>query len=91
VVLPPRVLLPQTKKVGIVNRILPSEENKKANKIEEILSLEGYKLDQKASEASVDEMANYFVRNQFEAQVIDKAAFKTNAISQRPEPLTGSK
>lgn len=84
----PRVNLPsELKTVGILNRSLPDEDTKKADILDQLLSQEGFKLDERASEAATDEFSNYFIRNQYQAKVIDSAIFKTTIISQRPEPL----
>ena len=46
-------------KVGVINRSVPFEgENSTLNKIDELLSAEGLKLDYKGSEASISQMIN---------------------------------
>lgn len=47
------VLSPEVKRIGIINRSLPSEGNKKADQIDKILSVEGLQLDRQGSEAAL--------------------------------------
>lgn len=46
-------LSPEIRTIGIINRSIPSEGNKKADQIDKILSVEGLQLDQHGSEAAL--------------------------------------
>ena len=46
-------LSPEIRTIGIINRSIPSEGNKKADQIDKVLSAEGLKLDQHGSEAAL--------------------------------------
>lgn len=56
--------------VGIINRSLPSEENKTLDKIDQILSAEGLHLDRLGSGASVEALRDQLVREQRFKKVI---------------------
>lgn len=47
-------LSPDAKRIGIINRSLPSEKNKNVDKIDQILSVEGKMLDKEGAQAAVD-------------------------------------
>ncbi len=90
--LAPRVELPKTaKSIGLINRSIPNENIKKADKLEELLSQEGFGIDKKASNTSIYEMSNHFARNNFNCKLIDSTLYKSTALSQRPEALTWEK
>lgn len=55
-------------KIGIINRSVPSEENKAVDQIDKILSLEGLNLDREGAEAAVTGLSDELSRdNRFEA------------------------
>jgi hypothetical protein len=78
----------ENKKIGIINRTLPVQKKGAAGIIDELISQEGFKIDKKAAETSVVEMANEFSRNQYEPIIIDSLFDKNTNLIQRPEPLT---
>ena len=50
-------LSPDAKKIGIINRSLPSEQNKNVDKIDQILSAEGQMLDKEGAQAAVNALS----------------------------------
>jgi hypothetical protein len=51
---PARVYIPaEVSKLGIINRSVPSEGNKAIDKLDQILSLEGLRLDKEGANAGV--------------------------------------
>jgi len=56
-------LSPEAKKIGIINRSLPSEKNKNADKIDQILSAEGKMLDVEGAQAAVDALLRALEQN----------------------------
>lgn len=60
---PARVHIPSdVLKVGIINRSIPSEENKEIDKMDKILSLEGLKLDKEGAEAAITGLSDELTR-----------------------------
>ncbi len=60
---PARVHIPSdVLKVGIINRSIPSEENKSIDKMDKILSLEGLKLDKEGAEAAIMGLSDELTR-----------------------------
>lgn len=69
---PAQVALPnQVRRVGIVNRSVPSEGRQGLDKVEAILSAEGLKLDQQGASAAMAGLADRLrLSNRFEAVVV---------------------
>lgn len=69
---PAQVALPnQARRVGIVNRSVPSEGRQGLDKLEAILTAEGLKLDQQGARAAVEGLADRLrLSNRFEAVVV---------------------
>jgi hypothetical protein len=87
---PAPVYLPATiKKVGIINRSIPSENNKKLAKVDEILSLEGKNLDKDGAAAAVN--ALYEEMSTFErftdVKIVNNAHVKGSNSYQVPPTL----
>jgi hypothetical protein len=89
ILLPSKIgLRADVKTIGLIDRSIPNQETKKADKIDELLSLEGFKLDKKASESCILEMSNDMSRKGFTGISVDSAAFKNTTLNIRPEPLS---
>ncbi|MBA4321360.1 MAG: hypothetical protein C0408_00935 [Odoribacter sp.] len=71
VVQPAPVTLPaEIKNVAVINRSLPSEQTKKVDVIDKVLSLEGAKLDKEGAEASIAGLTDELMRNNRFSNVI---------------------
>jgi len=66
----PIVLSNKVHRVAIINRSIPSEENKKLNKLEEILSAEGRNLDKEGSQAAIVALKEQLERNEIFEEII---------------------
>ncbi|MBT8208973.1 MAG: hypothetical protein KJP14_00430 [Eudoraea sp.] len=53
----PVMLSAEARKIGIINRSMPSESNKGVDKIDQILSAEGQMLDKEGAEASINTLS----------------------------------
>ncbi|MBT2160788.1 DUF6340 family protein [Zobellia barbeyronii] len=61
---PARISLPSNAvRIGLINRSIPSEENKVVDKIDKILSLEGLNLDKEGAESAVTGLFDELTRN----------------------------
>ncbi|MCX2719660.1 DUF6340 family protein [Lentiprolixibacter aurantiacus] len=71
-------LSPDVKRIGIINRSLPSEKNKNVDKIDQILSAEGKMLDKEGAQAAVDALFRALDRHVTfdEIKIIDDEAVK---------------
>lgn len=78
----------ENKKIGLINRTLPIQKKGALGILDELITQEGFKIDEKASETSILEMANEFSRNQYEPIIIDSLFDKNTNLIQRPEPLS---
>ena len=54
----PVVLSPEIKRIGIINRSIPSEANQKVDQIDRILSAEGMRLDEDGAQAALVALKN---------------------------------
>lgn len=87
---PAPVFLPSTvRSIGIINRSLPSEQNKKLDQIDKILSVEGLNLDKEAAEKAMlglkDELA---ASGMFEeVQILDDAMVNNPGMGVFPTVL----
>lgn len=62
---------PDIQRIGIINRSIPSESNKTIDKIDQILSLEGLRLDKEGADRAVNGLFDELsVDNRFETVVI---------------------
>ncbi|CAN5486732.1 hypothetical protein BH23BAC1_BH23BAC1_47010 [soil metagenome] len=89
----PVELPPYMKKLGIINRSLPSEKDKLLNQVDQILSVEGKNLDKEGAMESIIGLKEELLRNNrieevkiLEAEQIDNPAFGTF-----PGPLSWNK
>lgn len=88
---PARISIPSdVMKIGIINRSVPSEENKVLDQIDKILSLEGLKMDKEGAEAAVtgvhDELTR-FVRYD-KVTIIDDIEVQRKGLSVFPAALS---
>ena len=76
--------------IGIINRSLPSEGNKTADKIDKILSAEGLNLDREGSETAILALKDQLERNEAieEIVIIDDLAHLRKGLSVFPSTLT---
>ena len=54
----PVVLSPEIKRIGLINRSIPSEANQKADQIDRILSVEGMRLDEDGAQTALIALKN---------------------------------
>lgn len=91
VVEPAPVTIPQdVKKVGIINRYLPTDESKVIDAIDRTLSLEGKNLDKDGAIESIKGLKEELSANErfTEVRTIDDIKFKTPTLTLFPAPLT---
>ena len=86
----PVTLNPAIKKVGIINRSMPTDETKLADIIDKVLSLEGADLDKIGAQESVaglsEELCN---NNRFEVvKLLNDIDFRASRIGILPPPLS---
>ncbi len=86
----PITLSKDVTRIGIINRSLPSEANKTADKIDKILSAEGLNLDREGSEAAILALKEQLERNESieEIVIIDDLAHLRKGLSVFPTTLT---
>ena len=86
----PIILSKDVTRIGIINRSLPSEGNKTADKIDKILSAEGLNLDSEGSEAAILALKEQLERNESieEIVIIDDLAHLRKGLSVFPSTLT---
>ena len=86
----PITLSKDVTRIGIINRSLPSEGNKTADKIDKILSAEGLNLDNEGSEAAILALKEQLERNETieEIVIIDDLAHLRKGLSVFPSTLT---
>lgn len=77
-------------RIGIINRSLPSEGNKTADKIDRILSAEGRNLDREGSVTAILSLKDQLERNEAieEIVIIDDLAHLRKGLSVFPSTLT---
>lgn len=88
---PAAVQLPtETKRVGIVNRSLPSKGNKTLDKIDRVLSAEGMDLDKKGAEATISALAAELsvIKNLEKIEIIKDVEALKNGLAVLPSSMT---
>ncbi len=91
---PAPVTLPSyIKKVGIIDRSLPSEETKQQDKIDQILSVEGENLDAEGARETIRGLNDELQRNErfTEIQFLEKADLRSPGMGIFPAPLSWNK
>jgi hypothetical protein len=78
------------KKIGVINRSMPTDESKPFDAIDKALSLEGANLDKEGADASIIGLADELVKNDrfTEVKVLDDIDFRTPKLTLFPVPLT---
>ncbi len=78
------------KKVGVINRSVPTEETKIADNVDKALSLEGVDLDKEGAEVSIRGLSYELLNNtRFEeVKLLKDIDFRTSALTLFPPPLT---
>ena len=86
----PITLSKDVTRIGIINRSLPSEGNKTADKIDKILSAEGLNLDKEGSEAAILALKDQLDRNENiqEITIINDLDHLKKGLSVFPSTLT---
>jgi len=86
----PITLSKDVTRIGIINRSLPSEGNKTADKIDKILSAEGRNLDSQGSKAAILALKDQLDRNESieEIVIIDDLDHLRKGLSVFPSTLT---
>ncbi|EAR01430.1 DUF6340 family protein [Maribacter sp. HTCC2170] len=86
----PITLSKDVKRVGIINRSLPSEGNKTADKIDKILSAEGLNLDEHGSEAAILALKEQLEQNKSieEVLILDDLVHLRKGLSVFPSTMT---
>ncbi len=64
------VLSPEIKKIGIINRSIPSETNTAADQLDKILSAEGKQLDKDGSEAAIESLKSTILSSGMAEEVL---------------------
>lgn len=86
----PVTLSKDVTRIGIINRSLPSEGNKTADKIDKILSAEGLNLDKQGSEAAILALKDQLERNESieEIVILEDLVHLRKGLSVFPSTLT---
>ena len=77
------------KKVGVVNRTVPSDDHEKINKLDQVLSGEGKNLDKDGAEATIQGAKDELLRNErFESiTVLAEEDLRSPTVNTFPSPL----
>jgi len=88
----PVTLPPYIKKVGVINRSMPTDESKLADILDKALSLEGADLDRDGAWESIGGLADELLNNQRfnEVKPLNNINFKASRIGLLPPPLRES-
>ncbi len=83
-------LPPTVKRVGIINRSLPSKGNNALDKIDQVLSAEGLNLDKKGSEAAITSLASELsvLKNFEEIKIIEDVEEIKKGLAVLPATLS---
>jgi hypothetical protein len=91
VVEPAPVTIPSyIKKVGVINRSLPTDETKAIDAIDKVLSLEGANLDKDGAQESIKGLSDQLLKNSRFAEVktLNEIDFRTPKLGLFPAPLS---
>jgi hypothetical protein len=85
----PVTMPPYIRKVGIINRSLPSEETKKLDAIDKAITLEGANLDREGGAAAIKGLSDELLANDrfTEIKQITSVDFRTTGLGVFPVPL----
>ncbi len=80
---------PNIKEVGIVNRSMPTDENASVNKVDQVLSLEGMKLDKDGSAACMGSLAEELKMNERfeEVKMLDQVDLRNPLLGKMAAPV----
>lgn len=83
---------PDIKKVGVINRSVPTDETKIIDVIDKVLSLEGADLDRDGAWASINGLAAELKRNDRfdEVRLLNDIDLRASGVGVLPAPLSGS-
>jgi len=86
----PVTMPPYIKKVGIINRSIPTDETKLVDVIDKVLSLEGADLDRNGAQESIKGLAEELLdNNRFaEVKLLNDIDFRASRIGELPPPLS---
>jgi tetratricopeptide (TPR) repeat protein len=86
----PVTLSPTIKKVGVINRSMPTDETKILDVIDKALSLEGVNLDKDGAEQSIKGLSEELLNNQRfnEVKTLSDIDFRTPKLGLFPVPLS---
>jgi hypothetical protein len=86
----PVTLSPDIKKVGVINRSMPTDETKVLDILDKALSLEGVDLDRDGAEQSIKGLSDELLNNQRfnEVKTLSNVDFRTPKIGLFPNPLS---
>lgn len=78
------------KKVGVINRSMPTDETKAVDVIDKVLSLEGDKLDREGADESIKGLSDELLNNNrfTEVKPLNDIDFRTNKLALFPVPLS---
>jgi hypothetical protein len=86
----PVTLSPDIKKVGVINRSMPTDETKALDVIDKALSLEGVNLDKDGAEQAVKGLSDELLNNNrfTEVKTLSDIDFRTPKLGLFPNPLS---
>jgi hypothetical protein len=86
----PVTMPPYIKKVGVINRSIPTDQTKALDVMDKVLSLEGVNLDKEGAMESVLGLSDELLSNtRFdEVKTLNDIDFRTSALTEFPTPLT---
>ena len=86
----PVTLSPSIKKVGVINRSMPTDETRILDVIDKALSLEGVNLDKDGAEQSIKGLSDELMNNQRfdEVKTLSDIDFRTPKLGLFPVPLS---
>lgn len=78
------------KKVGVINRSMPTDETKAVDVIDKVLSLEGDKLDKEGAKESIKGLSDELLNNNrfTEVKALNDIDFRTSKLALFPVPLS---
>ncbi|MFH2143420.1 MAG: DUF6340 family protein [Bacteroidota bacterium] len=88
---PAPVTIPSAiKKIGIINRSMPSSENEKIDKLDKILTIEGKNLDKDGSSIAIQGLFNELGKNErfTEIKILDSLLVNNPGLGIFPAPLS---
>lgn len=91
VIEPAPVTIPSNvKKIGLINRSVPTQETQIADNVDKALSLEGVNLDKEGAAVSMKGLSDELLNNKRfdEVRVLSDIDFRTSALTSFPPPLT---